>query len=136
MRTAVPAALVAAIRAIGAVAGAGWARLFVTFPGMSLAVLVATHREAGPAAACRLSRALPAGNLGMVAFLAAFRFAGPAIGLGGGTALGYAAALATLLAIERLARTAAVAPTRHPGPIRARRRVAVRFSPRVEPIFG
>jgi hypothetical protein len=136
LRTAIPATLVATIRAIGAVAGAGWARLFITFPGMSLAVLVATHLEAGPAAAGRLARAMPAGNLGMVAFLAAFRFAGPALGLGAGTALGLAAALATLLAIERLARTAAVATSRYPGPIRARRRIAVRFSPRVEPIFG
>jgi hypothetical protein len=91
------------IRAVG---GASWAGLFTTFPAMSLAVLVATHLEAGPAAACRMAKAMPPGNLITLMFLAAFRLAGHRIGLGWGTACGYAIALATLLALEGLVRSA------------------------------
>ena len=134
LRTAVPAALVVLIRTIGSIGGAAWAGLFITFPGMSLAVLTATHLESGPSAACRLARAIPPGNLGMIAFLAAFRFALPRCGLAWGAAFAYATALATLVAIEGLARPAR--PSRSPAPARPRPRLAARFSPRIEPAFG
>jgi hypothetical protein len=104
--TMVPGALLVTVRIIRAVGGASWAGLFTTFPAMSLAVLVATHREAGPAAACRMARAMPPGNLITLMFLTAFRLAGQRIGLGWGIACGYAIALATLLALEGLVRSA------------------------------
>ena len=102
LRTLVPVACLAAIEALGQAAGARWAGLLSTFPGMTLALLVTTHLEAGPAGAARLARALPPGNLGMVAFLAAVRFACPIVGLGGAIGLGYASALVTLAAVGTL----------------------------------
>ena len=69
-----------------------------TFPGVTLTVLWLTHLEAGPASALRMTRSLPFGNLGMVGFLAAFRFACPRFGLVGGTVAGYLASL-TILAL-------------------------------------
>jgi len=51
-----------------------------------------------------MAKAFPLGNVSMVAFIAVFRLACPWIGLGGGTACGYVAALATLLAVEWIAR--------------------------------
>ena len=83
----------------GSPAGPGGAGRFVTFPGMSLAVLVATHIEAGPSTACRTASAMPAGNLGMLAFLTLFRFGCPRLGLAWGTAAGFLGATATLGAI-------------------------------------
>ena len=103
--TMVPGALLVTIRIVRAVGGASWAGLFTTFPAMSLAVLVATHLEAGPAAVCRMAKAMPPGNLITLMFLAAFRLAGHRIGLGWGTACGYAIALATLLVLEGLGRS-------------------------------
>ena len=70
-----------------------------TFPGLTLTVLVMTHLESGAGPAIKMARALPSGNLGMVAFLAAFRFASPVLGLGWGTASGYLAALAMLVLV-------------------------------------
>ena len=99
-RTAVPALYFVAIRALRAVAGSGWSGRFITFPGATLAVLVATHLEAGPRSAGRLAAALPFGNLGMLAFLTAFRFGSPSLGLGWGTAVGYLAAFSALAAVE------------------------------------
>ncbi len=106
-----------------------------TFPGLTLAVLVVTHLEAGPAVASRMARSLPPANLGMIAFLAVFRFCGPAIGLAGGTACGYAGSILTLLVVERLFRPARPDPihrarnTRRPG---RRPGQPARFSPRIE----
>jgi hypothetical protein len=111
--TMVPGALIVTVRIVRAVGGASWAGLFTTFPAMSLAVLVATHLEAGPAAACRMARAMPPGNLITLMFLASFRLAGHRIGLGWSTACGYAIAVATLLALEGLVRSAAT--DSHPG---------------------
>jgi hypothetical protein len=114
--TAVPATLVVAVRMVGAVGGVDWAGLFTTFPAMSLAVLVVTHLEAGPAAACRMAKAMPLGNLITIGFLAAFRLVGPRFGLGWGTACGYAVALATLLALAGLVRSVATpAPNHRPS---------------------
>jgi hypothetical protein len=104
LRTAVPALYVLALAAAERVAGPGWAGLVSTFPSMSLVVLVVTHLESGPAEATRIARVLPTGNTSTLAFLAAFRFICPAIGLSGGTISGYAAAFFVLLAIEWFAR--------------------------------
>src|SRR5262249_568270 len=105
--TMVPVALIVTVRTARAIGGASWAGLFTTFPAMSLAVLVATHLEDGPEAACRMAKAMAPGNLITLVFLAAFRLAGHRIGLGWGTACGYAIALATLLALEGLGRSLA-----------------------------
>jgi hypothetical protein len=82
--------------AMGEAFGPQVAGLMSTFPGVTLTVLLLTHIESGPDSAIRMARALPAGNLGMVAFLAAFRFGCPTLGLLWGTVLGYLAALAIL----------------------------------------
>jgi hypothetical protein len=111
--TLVPAALIMTVRIVRALGGTSWAGLFTTFPAMSLAVLVATHLESGPDAACRMAKAMPPGNLITFMFLAAFRLAGHRIGLGWGTVCGYAFALGTLLAIEGLVH--ALATDWHPG---------------------
>ena len=113
LRTMVPAALLVTVRVVRTVGGASWAGLFTTFPAMSLALLVATHLEAGPAAVCRMARAMPPGNLITLIFLAAFRLAGDRIGLGWGAVCGYAGAVATMLALERLGRSSTTDP--HPG---------------------
>jgi hypothetical protein len=99
---------------------------------MSLTVLAVTHLEAGPVVASRLARALPAGNLSMISFLAVFRFGCPGLGLAWGTACGYAAALVTLIVVERLSRRPVFASsgrmrTTHREPV-SRRRLAT-FSP-------
>jgi hypothetical protein len=107
-------ALILMVRIARALGGANWAGLFTTFPAMSLAVLVATHLESGPQAACRLAKAMPPGNLITFMFLAAFRLAGHRIGLGWGTVCGYAFALGTFLAFEGLVRS--LATDWHPGP--------------------
>jgi hypothetical protein len=106
--TAVPATLVVTIKMVGVVGGVDWAGLFTTFPAMSLAVLVVTHLEAGPAAACRMAKAMPPGNLITIGFLAAFRLVGPRLGLGWGTGCGYAVALATLLVLDGQVRSVAI----------------------------
>jgi hypothetical protein len=121
--TMVPGALIVMVRMVRAVGGAHWAGLFTTFPAMSLAVLVATHLEAGPEAACRMARAMPPGNLITLMFLAVFRLAGGRLGLGWGTGCGYAVALATLLALEGLVRS--LASDSHPGARTTPRRGAV-----------
>ena len=84
---------------VGEMFGPGMAGLMSTFPVMSMTVLVMTHLESGPSSALQMARALPAGNLGMVAFLAAFRFGCPLLGLFWGTVAGYALALAILALI-------------------------------------
>jgi hypothetical protein len=118
--TVVPGALIVTVRIVRAVGGATWAGLFTTFPAMSVAMLVATHLEDGPVAARRMARAMPPGNLITLMFLAGFRLAGHRIGLGWGTACGYAAALATLLAFEGVVRS--LATDAHPGARTTRRR--------------
>jgi hypothetical protein len=106
LRTAVPAACLVTITALREVGGIRWAGLFSTFPGMTLAVLIVTYLESSPAEAGRMAKALPSANLGMVAFIGAFRFGCPAVGLGWGTAVGYALAGATLLVVGGLTRPA------------------------------
>ena len=103
-RTLVPAVYVVVIRLLRVVAGSSGSGRFITFPGTSLAVLILTHLEAGPATACRTAAAMPVGGLGMFAFLTTFRFACPSVGLAWGTALGFALALATLATAGTLVR--------------------------------
>ena len=96
VRTIVPVGCLLASLGLGESFGPEVGGLMSTFPGVTLSVLWLTHLESGPASALRMARALPSGNLGMVAFLATFRFACPGLGLAGGTVAGYIAALAML----------------------------------------
>jgi hypothetical protein len=96
LRTIVPIACLMACLGLGDLLGPEVAGLMSTFPGVTLTVLCLTHLESGPASAVQIARSLPGGNLGMVGFLAAFRFGCPHFGLAGGTLLGYGAALAIL----------------------------------------
>jgi hypothetical protein len=136
LRTVVPIACLTASLGMGEVFGPEVGGLMSTFPGVSLTVLALTHLESGPMSAIRMARALPAGNLGMVAFLAAFRFGCPSLGLVGGTCLGYVASLAILAMIvgsdglrgrifERIARLRASSRPTWP-------RAGRRFSPHLE----
>jgi hypothetical protein len=83
---------------------------------------------------------LPAGNLGMVAFLAAFRFGCPSFGLTWGTFLGYLASLAILALVisfdglrDFVSRRARPSSGFH-GPIRPGwPKACRRFSPGLEP---
>jgi hypothetical protein len=121
-RSAIPAGSFLVVRLLRALAGAGFAGRFITFPGGSLAVLVATHLEAGPETACRTAAAMPAGGLAMLAFLTCFRFGCPLLGLGPGTAAGFASALGALGLVGWLTGREArevpqpVAPPRTPTP--------------------
>ena len=85
-------------------AGARWAGLPSIFPGMSLAVVVVTHLEAGPAEAHRMAKTLATGNLGMIAFRASFRIGCSAIGMGWGTEPGYLMSAVALLAVGEVGR--------------------------------
>jgi hypothetical protein len=96
LRTVVPIVCLLGSLAMGEAFGPQVAGLMSTFPGVTLTVLLLTHIESGPDSAIRMARALPAGNLGMVAFLAAFRFGCPTFGLLWGTVSGYLAAMAML----------------------------------------
>ncbi len=103
-RTAVPVVYVVLIRILRRVAGSAWSGRFITFPGGSLALLITTHLESGPAPARRMAIAMPAGGLGTLAFLSTFRFGCPSLGLGWGTTAGYVAAFSTLLTVDFLGR--------------------------------
>ncbi|MGO9465022.1 MAG: hypothetical protein ACLQIB_04530 [Isosphaeraceae bacterium] len=100
-RSVIPTLYVLAAAAAQTVAGPSRAGLVTTFPSMSLVVLAVTHLEAGPSEASRIARFLPFGNLSTLAFLAAFCWVCPAIGLGGGLVAGYVAAVLMLVLIEQ-----------------------------------
>jgi hypothetical protein len=104
VRTAIPAAYVLLAGIVGSAASPSCAGLLSTFPSMSVAVLLVTHLEEGPATASRLARTLPPANLSTVVFLAAFRFGCPGLGLAWGTSWAYLAALASLAAVEFITR--------------------------------
>ena len=149
LRTAIPVACLLASTAMGEAFGPDLAGLMSTFPGVTLTVLCLTHLESGPSSAIRMARALPAGNLGMVAFLASFRFGCPTIGLAWGTLSGYLAALtilALVVALDRFKGPALAGPGRRQSRLldwprggqerRARPtwpRESRRFSPLIEP---
>jgi hypothetical protein len=103
VRTAIPVVYVVVVGIVGSAASPGCAGLVSTFPSMSTVLLIVTHLEEGPAEASRIARTLPLANLSTAAFLAAFRFGCPILGLGWGTFFGYAAALINLAVIERAA---------------------------------
>ncbi len=104
LRTAVPTIYVLFLAEVEHLAGTGCAGLISTFPSMSLVVLVVTHLEAGPAQSSRIALVLPMANTSTAAFLVTFRLTCPVLGLSSGMVAGYAAALITLLAVERIAR--------------------------------
>jgi hypothetical protein len=96
LRTLVPVACLSASVALGRALGPSGAGLMNAFPAVTLTVLVLTELEAGTNAAIRMARALPMGNLGMVAFLVVFRLGCPTMGLASGAACSYLASMATL----------------------------------------
>jgi hypothetical protein len=101
LRSLIPTIYVLVVAAVQTVASPSQAGLVTTFPSMSLVVLAVTHLEVGPSEASRIARFLPLGNLSTLAFLAAFRWVCPLIGLGGGLVAGYVAAVLMLLVIEK-----------------------------------
>ena len=101
VRSIVPVCCLLGSLVLGDTFGPEVAGLLSTFPGITMAVLLITHLESGPASAIRMARALPAGNLGMVAFLAAFRSGCPNLGLVWGTMAGYMAAVAMLAIVVK-----------------------------------
>jgi len=100
-RSVIPTLYVLVVAAVQTVAGPSQAGLVTTFPSMSLVVLAVTHLEVGPSEASQIARFLPLGNLSTLAFLAAFCWVCPVIGLGGGMVAGYVAAVLMLLVIEK-----------------------------------
>ena len=104
VRTIIPMSYVGLAASLGSVASPRWAGLVSTFPSMSTVVLAVTHLEEGPASASRIARTLPPANLSTAAFLAAFRFGCPLLGLAGGALCGFGAALITLAAMELVTR--------------------------------
>lgn len=132
-RTAVPVLYVLLIRILRRLAGPVGAGRFVTFPGGSLAVLITTHLESGPGTAARMASAMPAGGLGMLAFLTGFRYGCPAFGLGWGTILGYAASIAVILLIQRvtLHESAPTRDRRRISPLTHRWRLLIHWAARV-----
>lgn len=110
VRTVLPVVYVLALGLITGVASPRWAGLVGSFPSMSTVVLAVTHLEEGAAPASRVARALPPANMSTAAFLAAFRFASPTIGMGWGVLVGYSAALINLAAIEGIPRWIGLRP--------------------------
>ncbi len=102
VRTVFPAFYVATAGLVVSMASPRWGGLVGTFPSVSTAILAVTHLEGGAAAACRIARALPPASLSTAAFLGAFRFASPRLGLGWGMVIGYAAALLHLALMEAM----------------------------------
>jgi hypothetical protein len=100
VRTIIPVIYVVIVGIVSSVASPRWAGLVGTFPSITTVVLAVTHMEEGAVSASRIARALPPANLSTAAFLAAFRFGCPLLGLSWGTLCGYAAALINLAAIE------------------------------------
>lgn len=104
LRTLVPVACLGAVLLVRDLVGPRWAGFLAPFPGLTLTMLVVTHLETGPVEACKMARTLPPSNLSMVSFFTACRLVGPSLGLGLALVVGYAAALATLLVVERITR--------------------------------
>lgn len=100
LRTAVPAACVLVVTALSQKLGAGFAGLLGTFPCMLTSMLVVTSLEDGPAAAGKLAKAFPVGQLATLSFVALFGLLCPAVGVTAALAFGYLAAIATLLFVE------------------------------------
>jgi hypothetical protein len=101
IRTAVPMTFSIVLWIVQRVAGPSGAGLVSTFPSMSLVVLAVTHLEAGPAEASRIAKLLPTSNVSTLAFLATFHAISLRIGLMTGMFAGYAAAVLTMIVMER-----------------------------------
>ena len=132
LRTVVPALCLSGAMGLGERLGPGAAGSLGTFPGVTLTALLLTNLEAGPVAAVRMARALPPGNWAMVAFLAAFIRTAPTLGLGAGTAVGYAAALTCLGLVAHLTNPLALAQIRR-RLAADRRQLATMPGPKLEP---
>ena len=104
VRTAIPMVYIMIMGIAGSAASPSCAGLISTFPSMSTVLLIVTHLEEGPVQASRIARTLPLANLSTAAFLAAFRFGCPTIGLGWGTFFAYLIALMNLAVLERTPR--------------------------------
>jgi hypothetical protein len=100
LRTVIPAACVLTVTALSQKLGAGFAGLVGTFPCMLTSMLVVTSLEDGPAAAGKLAKAFPVGQLATLSFVALFGLLCPAIGGTAALVTGYLAAIATLLFVE------------------------------------
>jgi hypothetical protein len=135
VRTSIPAAYVILAAIVGRAASPSWAGLLSTFPSMSLAILAVTHLEEGPSEASAIARTLPLANLSTAAFLAVFRSACPALGLGWGTFWGYVAALLNTAAIELVARRDIAGPLIF-GDHRRRRWSTPTIRPRLDALFA
>ena len=129
IRTGIPVVYVVVVGIVGSTASPSCAGLVGTFPSMSAVLLIVTHLEEGPAEASRIARTLPLANLSTAAFLAAFRFGSPMLGLGWSTVIGYAAALLSLAVIERAPRRDALRKLLH-APSRSRRGILAAGGPR------
>lgn len=101
LRTVIPAAFLLGITGMARALGPKQAGLLGTFPATFLVVTAVTHLEVGPGLASRTATAFLPGNLAMVAFLAILRAGCREWGLEASMLLGYTAALATLVLIER-----------------------------------
>jgi hypothetical protein len=99
-RSVVPTIYVLLVVAVQTVAGPSAAGLASAFPSMSLVLLAVTHLEVGPCEASRIARYLPLGNLSTLAFLAAFCWADPVVGLFRALVVGYGVAVLMLLFID------------------------------------
>ncbi len=131
VRTIIPVTYVAIVGVVTSSAAPRWAGLVSTFPSMSTVVLAVTHLEEGAASASRIARALPPANLSTAAFLAAFRFGCPVLGLAWGTLLGYLCALINLAAVELVPRAHQL-----PYPLSLRRWRRQPFRHGARPHFG
>ncbi len=140
LRCVVPALFLLGIRALRSSAGPEWAGLFSTFPAMSLAVLVTIHLEGGPGAVSRMARSMPRGNLGMVAFLIAYRTCCHDLSPFVSAAIGYGAVLVVMAGLVRVGREEPVTVPRvrltlrldGSGGVSPVPRGGRRFAPRVE----
>jgi hypothetical protein len=99
-RSVIPTIYVLVVAVVHTVAGPSPAGLVSTFPSLSLVVLAVTHLEVGASEASRIARFLPLGNLSTLAFLAAFCWVSPVVGLGSALLFGYAAVGVMLLVIH------------------------------------
>jgi len=99
-RALVPTIYVVVVAGVQTMAGPSPAGLVSAFPSMSLVVLAVTHLEVGPSEASRIARYLPLGNLSTLAFLAAFCWVCPVLGLFRALVVGYAVAVLMLLLID------------------------------------
>ncbi len=96
LRAAVAAATVVAITSAARAIGPAWAGLLAGFPVVTFPFLLIIHAGHGAAPLLTILRAYPSGLASLAVFALTVSFAFPALGLGWGTAAGFAAAAAWL----------------------------------------